>query len=771
MRFGVLGSLAVWDSSGAQLPITESKVRALLANLLVHHGRPVSTDRLIEDLWEGNPPQRPLNTLQTKVSQLRKVLGAERVLRAPAGYRVRVGDGELDADRFRRAVEEGERAGEPGIRGRLFSEALDLWRGPAFSEFADAAFVRAEAARLDELRVEAAEYLAEARIGTEENPKAVAGLRELVEEHPLRERPHGLYMLALFRAGRQGDALQVFHDLRARLGGELGVDPGRALNELYASLLRQEPESMALPQVAESPRRDLLDVPEPPRSNLPSPPTGLIGRESEHAHVRGALSDRHGSCLVTLTGPGGVGKTRLAVDVAHALTEEFPDGTWIVELAGMDRDAAPSELAERVIAALGLCEGVPDSEFDLVKWLRETLVTWRTLLVLDNCEHVVDSVAELASALLEVDGVRLMVTTQEPLDVPGETVFPVAPLTLPGHQREPAEMTASSSAVRLFVERAVAASPGFALTGDNAADVAAICRRLDGIPLAIELVAARMRALTTEQVATGLDDRFALPTGPGRGRPTRQQTLRSMIDWSWHLLTEAERRVLRRLAVHRDGCTLDGARAVCAEGTGLRAGEGRAGSETRDVLDVLSCLVDRSLLVREGGRYRLLESVAAYCDERLNEAGELEEVRRRFVSFHVREAERQDQLLRAGRQGEARTWFDSETVNLRYTLELAVRGRDAETALRLVTALARYWRLRKRGAEAQRSLEAALRLEGGPPEERYLASGWLTAFQGGEPSDLPEPSEPSEHRADREHREDRVRSADSAGRKDRAAQG
>lgn len=707
MRFGVLGSLTVWDSSGGQIPITETKVRAVLADLLAHHGRSVSADQLIEDLWEGRPPGRPRNTLQTKISQLRRALGAERILRSPAGYRLCVDDDELDAARFRRAVAEADRTEDPDARGRLLTEALDLWRGPAFADFADAAFVRAEAARLEELRIEAAERLAQVRIGARQWAAALAVLRDLVEEHPLRERLHGLYMLALARSGRQGEALRVFHDLRVRLRDQLGVDPDPAISELHTSILRQESGSVPLPRVADR-----------PRSNLPSPLTALIGRETDSACVREALSASHGPRLVTLTGPGGVGKTRLAIDVARSLVADFRDGVWIVELAGMDRKATAADLAERVIATLGLCEGAADFAVDLVEWLRGALEGWRTLVVLDNCEHVVAQVAELTGALLAADGVRVMVTTQEALNVPGETVFALAPLTLPEHACGPEEMAASSSAVRLFVERAQAACPGFALTEDNAPTVATICRRLDGIPLAIELVAARLRALTAEQIAAGLDDRFTLPTGPGRGRPGRQQTLRAMIDWSWNLLTDRERRVLRRLAVNRDGCTLEGAQAVCADGT--------------DVLDVLSSLVDRSLLGREGERYRLLESVAAYCLHRLEETGEVAEVRRRFIAFHAREAERRDPLLRGARQREALTWFDTETVNLRHALELAVRAQDAEAALRLVNAMAWYWVLRNRTAEARRSLQAALRLPGTASPARHAAEGWLAAFEGRE---------------------------------------
>ncbi|WP_449406583.1 ATP-binding protein [Nocardiopsis lucentensis] len=387
----------------------------------------------------------------------------------------------------------------------------------------------------------------------------------------------------------------------------------------------------------------------------------------------------------------------------------------------MDRRASAADLAERVITTLGLCEGAADAEgFDLVDWLRGALHGQRALVVLDNCEHVVDQVADLVGALLTADVVRVMVTTQEALGIPGETVFPLAPLTLPESVEDPEEAVGSSSAMRLFVERARAASPGFVLTGPNAAAVAAICRRLDGIPLAIELVAARVRALTPEEIAAGLDDRFALPTGPGRGRPTRQQTLRSMIDWSWELLTEDERTVLRRLAVNRDGCTLAGARAVCGDGASAAPG----------VVEALSRLVDRSLVARQGNRYRLLESVAAYCVERLEGSDELAESHRRFIAFHVGEAECADPLLRGARQHEALVSLDTETVNLRHALELAVRGQDADSALRLVGALAWYWRLRNRVSEARRSFEAALRVPGGSASARSVAEAWLAAFEG-----------------------------------------
>ncbi|MDA2807714.1 BTAD domain-containing putative transcriptional regulator [Nocardiopsis suaedae] len=689
MRFGVLGPLDVRGGDGGPVAVPEGKVRALLADLLVHGGRPVPADRLVEDLWPGRAPGRPLNTLQTKVSQLRKFVGADRVLLSPAGYRLRVGEGEVDADLFERAV-----------AGGALTEALGMWRGPAYAEFAEAPFARAEAARLEELRLTAVEELAAARAESGGAAAMAGELGALARAHPLRERLHGLYMLALYQAGRQGEALEAYEGLRRRLRDELGVDPGPEAAGVHARLLRGR-VSPSSPASA-------------PRGGLPCPPTALIGREEDAARVRAALRAPDAGVPVTVTGPGGVGKTRLALEVARSSAGDFPDGVWVVELAGLDRRASASDVAERVVTALGLCDGAADDDADdLVEWCRSALDGRRCLLVLDNCEHVIDAVAALVAAVASADGVRTAVTSQEALGMPGETVLPLAPLP-------------DADAVRLFAERARAADPGFALTAHNAQDVAAVCRRLDGIPLAVELVAARMRSLTPAEAAAGLDDRFALPTGPGRGRPSRQRTLRSMIDWSWGLLDGGERAVLRRLAVHRDGWTADAARAVCPGAPGPTAASG--------VLGVLSCLVDRSLVVREGGRYRLLESVAAYCADRLEEAGETGEVRRRFTAFHVEHAERTGPGLCGGGQREALGELDAETVNKRAALEEAVRAGDAEGALRLAGALAWFWRLRNRVGEARRSLDAALAVPGGPPAARALAEAWRAAFDGRVPT-------------------------------------
>ncbi len=710
MRYGVLGPLAVWDAEGRPVKVPEVKVRALLADLLVHGGGPVPADRLIDDLWAGNPPGGSANTLQTKISQLRRVLGREQVIREPTGYRLLFTDGALDATRFQELAERARAHQEPVAQASLFAEALALWRGPAYADVAECLFARGEAARLEELRLGVVEDQAEVRLALGQHAALAAELTEPVARNPLRERLRMLHMRSLYRAGRQGDALRSFQQLRRRLAEELGVSPGPEVSALHEAMLRQEP-GLAAPVV------ESLSC----RTNLPTPLTPLIGRCPAVEQVRARLTPGARSRLVTLTGLGGVGKTRLAIAAARDVAERFADGVWLIELAGLHATASQDDVAERVITTLGLCDTAatePDLE-DLVGWLCRAVAGKQLLILLDNCEHLVEPVAVLAGALLSaVPAGHLLVTSQQALDIPGELVHPVPPLALP--ERADAEAVARSGAVRLFVERAAAAAPGFTLDADNAAAVAAICRRLDGIPLALELMAPRLRTLSPQELAACLDDRLAPPAARMRGLPARQQTLRGMLDWSWHLLPPDERTVLRRLAVHADGCTLPFAEAVCAD----------ADLGPERVPDLLSRLVDRSLVVRQANRFRLLESVAAYCGERLAEAGEEATVRARFVRIHTEAAERESELLRGPDQQRCLERLDAEAVNLRRALGLAVAGDAPGYAVRLVNALAWYWFLRGRNTEARRSLHTALAADGETgPAARRTAQAWLTGFE------------------------------------------
>ncbi|RSN68492.1 BTAD domain-containing putative transcriptional regulator [Actinomadura sp. WAC 06369] len=722
MRFGVLGALAVWTDDGGLVPVPGLKVRALLADLLVHEGRPVPADRLVDDLWGEALPGNPAGALSAKVSQLRRVLedaepGARALVESrPAGYLLAAADRSVDARRFEALVAAARAAADPKERAALLAEALGTWRGAAFADFADEPFVRPAAARLEELRLTALEEHAEVRLDLGEHGALAGELAAAVAAHPLRERLRAAHMRALYRAGRQHEALEGFDRFRALLADELGLDPGVELAELHGAILRQDPALDAPPAPAAESRPA-------PRTNLPLPPTELIGRDGAVADVRARLgTDR----LVTLTGPGGVGKTRLAVEVAAGLADGFPDGVWLVELAAVDR-AAAADLAEVVTAVLDVHDapGGPDAPLDR---LAAALAGRRLLLVLDNCEHVVEQAAELAERLLaRVPGLRVLATSREPLGPPGEVVWAVPPLDVPGRDGtdDPAAL-ARSGAVRLFAARAEAAARGFRLDGDTAAAVAVLCRRLDGLPLALELAATRVRTLGVAGLVARLDDRFRLLATGYRGAPPRQRTLTAMIDWSWDLLAEPERAVLRRLSVHADGCAVESAEAVCAGGD----------VPAEEVLDLLVRLVDRSLVVLverpgEEPRYRLLESVAAYGADRLRDAGEYARVRTLHSEYYTGLAERAD-LRGAGQASWLRT-LDAETANLRAALDAAVADGAAERALRLVDALAWYWFLRGRLGEALRSLDAVLAPEGGSPAARARAVTWragLTMLKG-----------------------------------------
>jgi predicted ATPase/DNA-binding SARP family transcriptional activator len=718
MRFGVLGPLAVWRADGTAIKVPDLKVRVLLAELLagllVQDERPVSVDRLAEALWRGRPPGNPLNTLQTKVSQLRRALeeaepgGRDLVVFQPPGYLLRAGHDAVDAQRFRDLVTLAHQTEDPQARAALLAEALGLWRGPALADFGEEAFARATIARLEEQRLTAQELHAEARLELGQHHLVADELAELVARNPLRERLRATYMRALYHAGRQSEALATYGDLRDCLVRELGLDPSPELAGLHLAILKQDPALARPPVAAPSTKRH--------RTNLPTPLTDLVGRADAVTAVHRLLGSGR---LVTLTGPGGVGKTRLAVETAAQLVDRFPDGVWLVELAGLGRPGnqdATGSPTEAVMTVLGIREDTPPGPpgtgpRDLTERLASALRNQRLLLVLDNCEHVVEPVAELAAALLRTGPeLHILATSREPLGLTGEVVSPVPPLE-------------QSSAVQLFVARATAAAPSFTLGPGDTDAVAVLCRRLDGIPLALELAASRVRALSMQELVARLDDRFRLLATGHRDAPPRQQTLRATIDWSWELLTEPERTVLRRLAVHADGFALQAAESICA-GDGIWVEE---------VLALQVRLVDRSLVTtasdEDGTRYRLLESVADYCRERLDEAGEHDRVRHRHDGYYTEFAERAATHLYGREQRQWLERLDRETPNIRRALDGAVRDRRPDRALRLVNAMAWYWFLRGRLGEAHRSLDMALAVAGGADADAHArALAWRTGI-------------------------------------------
>ncbi|MCA1845651.1 MAG: winged helix-turn-helix domain-containing protein, partial [Actinobacteria bacterium] len=757
-------------AGGRRLEIGSPKQRRLLALLTVNLNRPVPVDVILDVLWPTGPPASAQSTLQSLVSRLRAELGAgeaagaARLRLLETGYVLEADAGEVDARRFEDLANRGRDAvalGDPERAAELFGEALGLWRGPALADLADADPFRPEAARLEESRLGVVEELAEAELALGHSAQALARLDPHVDANPLRERAWGQRMVALYRLGRQADALRAYQSLRRLLGEELGLEPSPALRQLEQQILLQSPEldpshpqtpaaareaaetetflftdieastrrwegdqdamardlgrhdellrqavegagghvfshtgdglcaafataSAALAaalagqqallathwagaaplrvriavhagaaergggtyqgptlnrtarllalaaggqvlcsQAAAELARDrmpagltLLDLGEhrladlsrpervyqlvhsdlpssfaPLRSqttarhNLPLSLSSFVGRSRELDQLDGLLA---GSRLLTLTGVGGAGKTRTALQLAARNLDRFPDGAWLVDLSRI-RD--PALVVAEAANALGMLSAAPNQgAAALEEWLGECLLARRLLLVIDNCEHLVEATARLAHLLLSrAPDITILATSREMLGLPGEVVFPLPPLSLPAADVTGPDQLATSDAVTLFCERARAAQPGFGLSDANAGAVAQICRRLDGIPLALELAAARLRVLGAQQVAQRLDQRFQLLTDSGRTAVARHQTLRAAVDWSYDLLPASEQAALRRLSVFPGTFDLEAAEAVVGD-VPTEPGLGFP------VLDLISRLVEKSLV-------------------------------------------------------------------------------------------------------------------------------------------------------------------------------
>jgi predicted ATPase/DNA-binding SARP family transcriptional activator len=720
VRVGILGPLEVRDNGGTLLPVGGARLRALLIRLAIADGRAVSVERLAEDLWDGHGPADAANAVQALVSRLRGAVGRNAVEFGPVGYRLAVEQDGVDAHAFEQQVGAGRRAlagGRPAEAASLLAGALGQWRGPALADVADAPFAAAAITRLSELRLAALEDRIDAELALGRGAELVPELQELTAEHPLRERPRGQLMRALQAAGRQADALTAYEDIRRALAEQLGVDPSPALAAVHLAILRGEPPPRPPSATRASAASAAQRAPagqELPVTNLPAQLTSFVGREQELQRVGKLLGEAR---LVTLTGPGGAGKTRLSVEASARLAEQWPDelsdGVWFVPLAAV-RDAL--DVPQAVLAALGLqetawladpAEAARLAALPALDRLTDALTPRRLLLVLDNCEHVAVAVARLASRVLAAaPGVRILVTSREPLGVTGETLCPVPSLELPPEKADASE-AARSPAVRLFADRAAAVRPGFALDETTAGPVARICRALDGIPLAIELAAARLRALTADQVADRLDDRFRLLSVGDRAALPRHQTLRAVVDWSWELLDEPERAVLRRLSVFSGGATPASAEDVCA-----------LGGDHREVIDLIAALVDKSLVIATGEhevRYQLLETVRVYAADRLAEAGEADRARAAHAEFFLALAERAEPELRSRDQLVWLNRMTAEHGNFSAALRHVTGAGDAASALRFVGALAWFWLTRDYDAEAAEWAAAAARIAGDAP--------------------------------------------------------
>ncbi|MGW7003611.1 BTAD domain-containing putative transcriptional regulator [Streptomyces sp. NPDC054933] len=713
MRYLILGTTEV-----AGIPLAGARLRAALTALALRAGRPVTASVLIGEVWGGDGPEDAHGALQALVSRLRRALGRDEVASGPAGYVLRAQPDDVDLFVFERLTKDGGAAldaGNAAAAATALDEALALWRGPALADLPD----RTAAARPEALRLTALQRRIEAYLALGRAADVLPQAQELVAEHPLNEPFHAQYIRALRAVGRTADALAAYEHARRVLADSLGADPGAELRALHAELLNPRPPAPASPPAPAPPRTaqqrshmSPADAPPgkaPPQSRVPpgnlrTRLTSFVGREDDLRAIRTDMA-RHR--LVTLVGAGGSGKTRLAEQAGTELATAYPDGVWVAELAPV---ANPGGVVRAVLNSVGrsdttvLTTAVPVAE--PTGRLLEHCAHRRMLLVLDNCEHVIGAAASTAEALLaHCPGVTVLATSREPLGVPGEAVRPVEPLPPP-------------PAHRLFAERAAAVRPGFDMDADRPA-VAEICRRLDGLPLAIELAAARLRMLTPRQIAGRLDDRFRLLTSGSRTVLPRQQTLRAVVDWSWELLDARERTVLRRVCVFSGGCTLAAAEAVCADGTDIR---------DTDVLHLIGSLVDKSLLVAEelpdGVRYRFLETIQEYVRARAAEHPEEGAATARRHTAYFRDLVQtaapllhtQDQLR----------WLDrleTELDNARGVLKRVIAAGDEESAIAVVSALGWFWWLRNYRDESTTWLRQVAAL-GEPPEDRADPLFW-----------------------------------------------
>ncbi|MEP6658849.1 MAG: BTAD domain-containing putative transcriptional regulator [Acidimicrobiales bacterium] len=645
MLVGLLGALEVLDDEGREVVVAGPKLRALLAVLSLQPGRVVPAEQLIDALWGDNPPTEVRNGLQGLASKLRRTLGSpDLVAMRGAGYALELDAGAIDVHRYEEMVVAARAAvadSDLGSAAGLLAEAESLWRGDPLADFTYETFAQGAITRLSELRLTAIEERLDIELQLGRHPAAVAELEELVAAHPLRERLRGLLMLALYRAGRQADALRVVQEGRHLLAEELGLEPGHELRALEAAILAQDRSLDVLPIAAR-------DATRAKTYSIPDALTPLVGRDAELRELTWLAAEHR---FVTLVGPGGVGKTRLALEVARAGSAELTFGGCLVELAPVGNPAG-------VRAAIASALALPDPGR-----LAEVIGDREMLLVLDNCEHVVTTAAEVAEDLLRrCPALRLLATSREGLRVGGETIWPVPPL-------------AADDAVSLFVARAQAASAPLELSAGNRTVIADICSRLDGLPLAIELAAARTRAFPLQQISARLNDRFRLLTGGSRTALPRQQTLRAVVDWSYELLFDDEQRVFERLSVFPGGCDLATAEAVCAD-------EAVAAD---DVADLIHALVEKSLVIAvpkgDALRFTQLQTLCHYGRERLTERGDAERVRNAMAKHYAELCGRSAAAYRGDQQRAWLTAIDQEHDNLRAALEWAVANDDAATAL------------------------------------------------------------------------------------------
>jgi predicted ATPase/DNA-binding SARP family transcriptional activator len=677
------------------------RVRSLLARLALAQGAVVPTTMLIDAVWGEDPPAESANALQSLVSRLRRALGtAELIAQSPGGYRLVLAPTDIDAYRFEQQVRAGRRElndGSAQTAHDLLTEALALWRSDPLPELER----EPSADRLNELRLAALEDRLAADIAVGRGADVVADADALAQNYPTRER-FTLLLIQAYGPSRQAEALAAYERLRVYLADQLGSDPSADLQNAHLALLRSAREP---------------GVRAHRRSNLRATLTSFIGRDDEVARVNGLLESGR---LVSVIGPGGAGKTRLAAVVATDWVDRMGDGVWFVELAPVT-DA--TNLAHAVMSCLGLrtnrlLERNQDGgSMDTVDRLLDVLGDTECLLVVDNCEHLIAAVAALIDILLRhCPRLRVLSTTREPLGIDGESLCLLGPLVLPPPLATVDEASALAS-VRLFADRAAAVSAEFVVDDSTIADVIEIVRRLDGLPLAIELAAARLRVMPVAEIATRLSDRFRLLTGGSRTAMPRHRTLRAVVEWSWDLLTEPEQRLAERLAIFPSGATVDSAGAICADELVDRG----------EMVELLSALVDKSLLQvtqRDGVRYRMLETIREFGAERLAARGEIERIRLAHAHYFAGLVEQADPWLRSKDQLVWLRRLSVEQDNITAALLHLGESGDARATIHLAQFLGLYWTLLGSHSEAASWLKFALDVDGeSDPRDRMIAEG------------------------------------------------
>jgi predicted ATPase/DNA-binding SARP family transcriptional activator/DNA-binding CsgD family transcriptional regulator len=698
------------------------KAGSLVKLLALAEGHRLHRERVTGALWPDLDAKSAANTLHGTLHFARRALdpanhAASRYLRLSGDLLELCPEGPLwvDVEAFEEAARTARRASEPAA----YRAAIELYAGELLPEdlYEEWADERREALRQTYLALLV--ELAGLHEQREEYGPAIEALRLVLARDPAREEAHRGLMRLYASSGERQRAIDQYQRLEKALSEVIGAEPAAASRRLYEEILTNRYR----PHFEIQPSKD----PAGSRHNLPNARTSFVGRQREMVALKRSLAL---TGVLTLTGTGGSGKTRLALEVARDLVVAYPDGVWLVELAPL---SDPALVTQAVAAALGLREQPGRT---LIQTLTSHLDSKRTLLVLDNCEHLIEACARLVDALLNsCSGLRVLATSREALGVAGETNWQLSPLAVPdaGGRLPPAEELARYEAIRLFLERARLRLPDFELKRENAGPVARVCRKLEGIPLAIELAAARMGALAIEQVAQRLEDSLKLLTGGSRTVEPRHRTLRATLDWSHELLSEAEQALFGRLSVFAGSWTLEAAEEVCSA----------EGIEREEILDLLSRLVDKSLVLAErkaGGalRYRMLEPVRQYARERLEEGGQTEHVQERHARHYLALAEMAEPELMGSRPVACLERLETEYGNLRAALSWALDAGEepaerAERGLRLAAALGRFWDAHGPG-EGRRWLEKGLAMSGAAPAsvraKALNEAGFIAVYEG-----------------------------------------